>query len=538
MNAQDLIREFGVLQSDRGTWESHWDEIAQRVLPAYSGAFTQGSLARTPGAKRTEYLFDATAAVALGRFAAVVDSLLTPMNSRWHRIVASNADLQKVRRVRSWFEDANNLLFKYREAPKANFRSQNHEDFRMLGAFGTGTLFIDALKDEPGLRYRSIHLAEIFFAENHQGIIDQAWRLFEMTGRQMAQRWKTLPEKIQASLATTPNKKWEVLHCVRPRSDRDPGRADYKGMAFESWYISKDCGETLEEGGYRTFPYAISRYWQAPGEIYGRSPAMDVLPAIKTLNEQKKTMLKQGHRVVDPVLLLPDDGVLDSFSLRPGALNSGAVTSDGRPLVHPLPTGNLAAGKDMMDEERMLINDAFLVSLFQILVDTPTMTATEVLERTKEKGMILTPTVGRQQSERLGPQIERELDVLVQQGLLLPMPGELIEAQGEYHVEYEGPMARAMRAEFASGAMRSIENTLALVNVTQDPSPLDHFNMDVITPAIAEINGTPLSWMNTMEAVQAIREGRAQQAQQQQMIDAAPAAASVMKTMKDMPANA
>ena len=40
----------------------------------------------------------------------------------------------------------------------------------------------------------------------------------------------------------------------------------------------------LDEGGYRTFPYAISRYVTAPGETYGRSPAMLALPSIKTLN--------------------------------------------------------------------------------------------------------------------------------------------------------------------------------------------------------------------------------------------------------------
>ena len=47
-----------------------------------------------------------------------------------------------------------------------------------------------------------------------------------------------------------------------------------------------------------------------------------------------------------------------------------------------------------MDEERSLINDAFLVSLFQILTETPNMSATEVIERTNEKGILLAPTVG------------------------------------------------------------------------------------------------------------------------------------------------
>ena len=95
------------------------------------------------------------------------------------------------------------------------------------------------------------------------------------------------------------------------------------------------------DGGYRTFPYAVSRYDQAPREVYGRGPAQMVLPALKTLNAQKRTFLKQGHRAADPVLLTADDGIVD-VDLRPGALNKGGVTADGRPLITTLPVGNIA----------------------------------------------------------------------------------------------------------------------------------------------------------------------------------------------------
>jgi hypothetical protein len=256
---------------------------------------------------------------------------------------------------------------------------------------------------------------------------------------------------------------------------------------------------------------------------------MDVLPAVKTLNEEKKTILKQGHRVVDPVLLAHDDGILDSFSLKPGAVNYGAMTADGRPLVGTLPVGNLAVGKELMDDERAVINDAFLITIFQILVETPQMTATEVLERTKEKGILLAPTIGRQQSEYLGPMVEREVDLLARQGLLPPMPDILIEAQGEYSLEYDSPLSRAQRAEEASGLMRTVETALAVVNVTQNPEPLDYFDWDKIVPEISEIQGVPVRWMRSFEQVQALRQGRAQQMQTQETIQAAPAAAAMIK---------
>lgn len=486
----------------------------------------------TKGEKRGGHVYDSTAAIALNRFSAILDSLLTPRNQTWHRLMPSDPYLNKDRQVRLWFEEANKILFKHRYAPKANFASQNQQNFKGLGAFGSGALFIDELFQEPGLRYKDCHLSEVYFVENHQGIVDKVLRHFPFTARQALQKWgDVVPEAIKDAAKKTPEREFYFVHCVKSREDQDMGRKDYKGMPFASYYVSLEGKALLSEGGYTTFPYAVSRYEQVSGEVYGRSPAMEVLPAIKTLNEQKKTLLKQGHRTVDPVLLAHDDGVLDSFSLKPGAINYGGVSADGRPLVHTLPVGNISFGKDLMDDEKATINDAFLVTLFQILTETPQMTATEVLERTREKGIILAPTLGRQQSERLGPMIEREIDILARQRLLPPMPQALLEAKGEFRIEYDSPLSKAQRAEEASGLMRTVETALQIVNVTQNPEPLDFFDWDTIIPEVSDIQAVPAKWMRSLDQVMAIRQGRAEQAQTQTAIQAAPGAAAMVKSI-------
>lgn len=529
--AHEVIREFARISGDRGNWEGHWQEIAERVLPAHSPLFRDLGKNSTRGDKRMEHVFDSTASIALKRFGSILDSLLTPRNQTWHRLMPSDPYLARDRQVTLWFEEVNRLLFKYRYAAIANFASQNQQNYLSLGAYGTGCMFIDELRTgSPGIRYRNVHLGEVFFSENHQGIVDKAYRRFNMTARQLVQRWgDKVSDAVKKSIEKQPEREFEVIHAVAPREDLDPTRKDFRGMPIASLYVLKDGCTLLEESGYTSFPYAISRYEQAPGEIYGRSPAMDVLPAIKTLNEEKKTILKQGHRAVDPVLLAHDDGVVDSFSLRPGAINAGGVNADGRALVQALPVGNIHIGKELMDDERAIINDAFLVTIFQILVDTPQMTATEVLERTREKGILLAPTIGRQQTEYLGPMIERETDILSRLGVLPPMPELLREAAGDYRIEYDSPISRSQRAEEASGIMRTIETALQVVNVTQNSEPLDHFNWDTIIPEMSEIQGVPARWMRSAEDIAQIRQGRAQQQEAQQMIQAAPAAAAMMK---------
>ena len=530
----ELVRDWQYLYGLRGQWQNHWTEIAQRIMPQDSWLFQNYSQLNSQGDKRNFEIYDSTGLIALQRFAAILDSLLTPSDQYWHHLRASNEEMMKNKTVTMWFDKANEVLWKQRYAPTANFQSQNARVFTSLGAYGTGLMFIDDLAGNPGLRYRNTHLSQCYIQENHQGVVDGVCRHFMLTARQaMDQFGEKCPENISSIVNNFPERQFYFLHWVKPRKDRDPERKDFKGMEYGSWYISIEGMALVEEGGYRSFPYAVPRYFQATNETYGRSPAMDVLPAIKTLNEQKKAMLKQGHMVTDPVLLAHDDGVLDSFDMTPGALNFGGVSKDGRPLIHTLPTGNIQAGKEMMDEERALINDTFLVSLFQILTEAPEMTATEVMERVREKGILLAPVIGRQNSEYLGPMIHRELDLLSKQGLLPPMPPLLKEAKGEYKIVYDSPIVRTQKSEWAAGAMRTIEQLMTVSQNTQNPALLDYINWDMAAPQMAAIYGTPNSWINKKEDIDKIRQARQQQMQMQQAIQAAPAMAGVMKAMPE-----
>lgn len=546
-NAALVIAEQEYAATLRGNWESTCTQIAKRILPGYADNFvSQNRGMNSANYQDTSEMVDATGALALNRFAAAMESMNTPHTSQWHSVLPQDKVLMGNRTVRLWFEDLTELLFTLRYAPTANFASQKYADYKMIGAFGNAILFIDALdwRKEKGFRYRSIHPGQCFFMENHQGMIDKNYRRFPLTASQALKQFG--PDRLAKQILdqAKDGKRGQTVHYfihkVSPRDDAsyDPERLDVQGMAYESCYVSITGQQTVQENGYHIFPYAVSRYSTLPGQIMGTSIAMMALPGLKTLNEMKKTVLKQGHRVSDPVLLAHDDGALDSFSLRPGTLNPGGVNADGKPLVHVLPTGNLAVGHEMMDMEKSSINDFFLVSLFQILVDAPQMTATQVIERAREKGQLLTPEI-RQQAESLGPMIDREIDLAVQMKLLAPMPQMLLDAKGKYTVRYDSPMARMARgSERTAGTTRVIDYIKDIVSVTMNPEPMDHFNWDTIIPDMSDDQGVPKSWLNDPAKVKSMRDARAQQAQDQQMVDAAPAASNALKTLmpKQQPA--
>lgn len=528
--ADRVIREYEALANGRSNFESQWKEIAERFYPQATPSFNPNEASGTlssQGEKRMDKVLDSTQVMALNRFVAIMDSLLTPANDIWHRLTTNNPQINKNRQAQLWYEDATRILFKHRYNPTANFVGQNQKVWKSLGAFGNGSLFIDEMKGLKGIRYKNIPLGTVYYDVNHQGVIDKFIRNFPLTCRQAMQIWGTkLPEAIRN--CKDPNRQFRFLQYVAPRTDDyDASRLDAKGKPFVSYYVSTEGKVLLSEGGFTSFPLPTARYELSDDEIYARSPAMDSMPAVKTLQEQKRTLLKQGHKAVDPTLLAADDGVIST--LRPGGVNYGGVSKDGRPLVHALPVGNIAVGKEMMQFERDAINDSFLVSLFQILVDTPTKTATEVLELAKEKGILLFPSVGRQYAEYVGPMIDRELDVLASQGLLPPMPGILKEARGDYDVVYDSPLTRSAQSGEVAGMMRTLEMALNAANVTQDPSLLFHFNLDAALPDIAQIQGVRASWMNDPKKVEQMKAAQQQQKNVDQAIQAGPSVAAVMK---------
>jgi hypothetical protein len=528
--AEDCIREQEQLASARGVWEGHWREVAERVRPQQN--FFQ-MIQRPDGDKRNEKIFDATAPLALSKFCAAVISMSFPATQTYHKLQIADDDLAENTTVRRYLDVVNEKLFKVRYAPRSNFQSQSGEVIMDVGAFGTGILFIDDVLG-VGVRYKALPLAQCFIAEDAHGRVDTLHRKFQWTAHQAASKFgeNKLPEAMQRALKTEPQRKFWFLHCVKPNANKKAGRRDYIGMDFSSYYISLEEGrKILDEGGYRCFPFAVPRFETSPNEFYGRSPAMKVLPDIKMLNEMSKTVLRAAHLATSPPIMLSDDGALQAFNLRPNALNFGAMDDQGRARAMPFETkARVDIGLDMMNQRREVINDAFFVTLFRILVEEPHITATEAMLRAQEKGQLLAPTMGRIQSELLGTVIEREIDILAHAGDLPPMPDELkglYLSGGEHHVEYQSPLNMAQKAGAGVAIMNTIQALAPLAQI--DPKVMMRYNLDKAAERIGRINGVPEDIIRSDEEVEAMSAQAQQAAQAQQLLEAAPVAAGVAK---------
>lgn len=530
--AQELIRELNQLQSIRYNWESYWADIARRLLP-HQNVFMRPVLGIAQAERRTEYIFDSTPPQALEDCAALFESMLFPRTQRWHKLTPTNPALKENKVVRSYLEDITDILFAARYSPKANFASQAHENMLGLTAFGTGCLFTDEKMGEH-IRYRAIPLQDLYFAENHVGVIDTVFRKFPFSATQAAEQWGAdkLPAGVKAAYDNPAQKhrEFEFLHVVRPRKKPEVGRADSRGMALESFYVCITQIQMMEESGFRTMPYAPSRYIVGPREVYGRSPAFTNLADIKMVNEMSRSSLNAKQIASEPPVLLSEAG--RAFSLRPSALNYGMISDDGKPLAMPFVSG---AKTEVADQElefrRKSIRKGFYGDLFQMLMDHPDMTATQALLLAQERGILLTPGLGRQQSEFLGVMIQRELDILAHAGQLPPMPPELMLVGGMIDIEYSSPLNQLQKAQDGVNIQQSIQQMAKYAEASGDSSIFKLIDSEKLGREIWDVNGSPADILLSPDELAAKKQQEAQAQNAQALINAAPQAAAAAKDL-------
>lgn len=529
--ANDILRAFAQVQAIRYNWESYWDDIARRILP-HQNIFMRPTLGIPQAERRTEYIFDSTAPQALENCAALFEAMLFPRTQRWHGLTPASPSLKDNKKVRGYCEDLVDILFAARYSPRANFASQAHENTLGLTAFGTGSLFIDEAIG-ISLRYRAIPLQDLYFSENHAGIIDTIYRKFPFNATQAVEQWgyDKLPAAVQAAYDSPAQcyKEFEFLHVVRPRKSPEYGRKDARGMPLESCYLEVSTKTIVEEGGYRVNPYAPSRMMVGPREVYGRSFAFTNLADIKMINEMKRTLINSAQMAAEPPVLLPESG--QSFTLRPGALNYGMVTDDGKILAHPFISGAQPdISEKLLESVQRSVKEGFMGNLYEMLMDHPDMTATQSLLLAQERGILLTPVMGRQQGEWLGNQIAREIDILAHAGQLPDMPDELLQAGGVLTVEYSSPLNQLQKAQDVVGISRTFE-ALAPYAEAGHPEVFDIFDPEATAREVAEGNGVVAKVLRSTEQFTAIQQQKQAAMNAQALVQAAPQAAAAAKDM-------
>ncbi len=141
-----FLKNMRVLETQRGVWEAHWQEIADYVVPRKADITKR----RTAGEKRTQLIYDGTAIHALELLSSSLHGMLTSASTAWFTLGFSDPALNRDDKAKEWLEAATDSL--YDAFDRSNFQEQVQELYQDLVAFGTGCMFVESA-EPAGLRF-------------------------------------------------------------------------------------------------------------------------------------------------------------------------------------------------------------------------------------------------------------------------------------------------------------------------------------------------------------------------------------------------
>lgn len=519
--AQKHIRVYDQLKAARASLESYWQEKAYYCLPrkAYiNKIYNLGD--RTP-----VDIYDETAILANAYFAAGMQAYMSGPQTRWHTIGLRNRALLNKRHILKYLRDTEDVL--YGMINGSNFYQEDVEGYLSLGAIGTDILYLEDDTKED-IRFDSLSIENVVICNDSTGRVSSAYIEYEFDAEQSFGKFgnaaglKVKECYIKGDYST----KFKYLFCVTPREVYDQSKKDSRNMPYAALWIDKESKKVVREGGFKEFPFMVSRFAKMKNSPYGYAVADNVLPAIKMSNQMEETVILGAQNAVSPALEIPDEAFMRPYNFNPRGRN---IKNAGFPNEHitPINTGeNVPLGVDYMERKQRKIEQAFYNDLFLAVEQVGKMTATEVNIRNNQRMQLLGSAIGNIMREKLSPAIERVYAIAARLKKLPPLPPELVGE--EYVIEYISPLARAQKALELNNLTQAIEIIASFGGVS--PEVLDKIDFDKTVDYVADITNITPKIIRDDDEVEDIRAGRAEQAAIAQQMAAMQQGAETIKT--------
>lgn len=516
--AKEIIALRDRAKATQSNFRNLWQSVSDLMFPQTFGITTN----RTPGEELMNNLFDTTAVEESENMTSGVVANLFPAGQKFFAIQPTVAkdDAGVKRYISGLTEAVHEAMF------NSNFLSQVSNTIQYWLTFGTGSLYTDWSRKD-GLNYRDYAIGTYQCLENDKGIIDTIIFTCPKTARQLVEQFgiENVNDFVRQAydIPRTREEKFDLIHLVGPREAYDPNPIlrPASRMPIESVFVIEKGQQTVEEGGFEEFPFAIPRYQVMYGEVYGRGLGTQLLPKVRMLNRLCKDYLEMSNKWVNPPL-----EVLESFegtvNVTPGATNW--VVSQG--TINPINMGASGAypiTKEMLEYYREGVRQGFFKNAFEALANLSgdRRTTTEIIERLKEGMKRLSKPLGRLFIELLSPVITRSTLLLIRNGVVPPPPEQLQGAP--FKIEFINPLALALRDQQSRGLQYWVTAIGEMENIF--PGIKDNVDYDKAARDLGESLGVKTEHIRPVKDRDELREQRALQEQQMQQLAMAQAAA-------------
>lgn len=526
--ADKVQAKWKLLNSDDeiGNFVNQWDDMGRYVLTKDNRKVFGSS---TKGDKRVQQLFDSKSRRYNKELARGFFALLVNPSSPFLQFSSGSEELDKQAPMKKWLQDQERKVLNV--LTFSNFHVEAEPFLEDSCGYGTGVMKIMD-DDEEVVRFDSKPIFRYRIDENSKGDADTVYFEFQWDIRKIAQKFgeANFNHTMKQMLKDKPSHRYTLIHAVEPWKQIFPNnRSRYK---YTDLYFVKEEGIIVNMGkngrppkGFHEFIYSVNRFSKTSDEKYGRGPAMDALPDIKSMNEEKKNFLVAGALRNAPPLQAVDNGLLRKIKLKPYGVSYRRPGSDKIEPLFPSPAARDSIDfLNILDEE---LKESFFINLLRV-IEQDRMTATEVIERRDEGFRGFSTVVSRFTREWLEPVVNRVFGIMERKGLIDDLPEELASSDIEkIKVRFISPIARAQRAIESENFNRALQATAPLVEAM--PEILDNIDGDKVLKKNMEIFGADF---NLLKSEKVVKDKRAERQKQQEEMLAREANESDANTAK------
>lgn len=515
MDANTILDAYNAQIPERTKWTGRWDDCARYCLPDVGPASYAGEKKQT-GEKKFRPLNPAGIKACFDCASGIFSNCVSP-GQEWFTIrlrKSGNGAMGK-----SALQDFSAKLSRetLEAIQNSNFPQVLQEMLLTYSCLGTGVVYSEMTASGP-LTFRQFPInGNIMPCENERGMVDTLYREFEYTARQAVRAfgYALVGEKVQKAFsdASKAAETFKYLHAVfpRPEGERDPQKINKKNKRFASVYVDIDRKTIVLEEGYDSFPFAVPRFSKFGNEVFGRSPAMMALPALRTLNRATRAFVRNAEFAADPCTFC-DTAYEEKLVIEPGAINPYSSTSgDGKPFLYS-GSGNIGVTNDFCEKYERIVDSFFFADLFRMLENQKNMTAEEVRARIDEKIQSISPVISRLQSELFTPLLSRVAMLILERNGISDFT--------DYEIVYTSRLDSKLR-QVQNANILTFNRQAAEVATTfaQLPILADYVKPEVLLSTLARNNNIEPDSLRTEQETADLQEARAKQQSEAAIFD-------------------
>jgi hypothetical protein len=469
----------------RSHWEGYLQEAYDYTMPQKEHLFS-----RTPGQKQTVRIFDETAVVGVQELASRIQAGVMPPFAEWSKLApGSDTDEEEREEITQALAPVNTYIA---EAIQHSASAGEIHEALLDCSVSVGCLCIERGTPAQPLRVMAIPIARLYIDCAPDGSVDTICVPEHVRLSKVRLRWPKA--KFSEEL------KKAILDAGEVGKPDDPVEFAVVTVRVpgpeEAWerVVVHPTGEVIMHEKWRgigSCPYVVFRWAKLSGEVWGRGPVLNVLPAIKTVNLTMQLILENAEMAVTGMFQAEDDGVInpDTIQIVPGTIIPHAAGSQGlRPIQ---PAGDFDVGNLILSEMRANIRRGLYNEQMGNMQGGKTpLSATEVAERQADLSRQIGSAFARLVHELVNPFVKRCVFVLKEMGLL-SLPPVNNRTLG---LIVTSPLAKAQEFQHITAFDRFAEQ----IAMRFGPQVLNLMvDQDKAGPGLAKLHGVAPDWLRS-----------------------------------------